>query len=216
MFAAAAGLIERGYDVRTIVLSRVPFAQPGFENEFIKIGSPPQLASEFPMRPQTGFVPAAEANLATDLSKLALAFSASVSQLVTAIRHHRPQIVHGWLDRAGLAAALAATNLGTPGVVIQYGSMPFTHKREYLPFYFREGFRALSQNSKVTLINNSAAGAADYERWLDLKPGSVRVLRNGFMEKSVRIPARDEVSEYRSTLGLPLDVPLVWYRHSLG
>jgi glycosyltransferase involved in cell wall biosynthesis len=211
MLAVASGLLRRGYEVHLVVLNRTRFEQPNFEQDFRSIGLVPEEASGFDIDSEAGFKPIAEVDQAADLSTLLPAFSLEIMQLMTAIRTHRPQIVHAWLDHAGLAAALAATSLGTPSVVVQYGSMsPRSYSRQNrLRNYFRHGFSAIAQNPTAILANNSASGAIDYERWLRLRPGSVRIIRNGLMTNTVRIPPKEELSAYRSALRLPSDVPVV-------
>jgi glycosyltransferase involved in cell wall biosynthesis len=132
-------------------------------------------------------------------------------QLIAEIQTHRPQIVHAWLDHAGLAAALAAASLGAPSVVVQFGSMSprSAVKKIRLRNYFRHGFSAIAQNPTAVLANNSASGATDYERWLHLRPGSIQIVRNGLMADTVRLPTKEELSDYRSTYGLPSNAPVV-------
>lgn len=210
MLAVASGLLRRGYDLRLIVLNPTRSEQPNFEQDFRNIGLAPQEVSDFDVKSQR-FESVAEAEQHADLSKLLPALSLEIIQLMTAIRTHRPQIVHAWLDHAGLAAALAATSLGTPSVVVQYGSMsPRSFSRQIrLHDYFRRGFNSIARNPTVVLANNSASGATDYERWLRLRPGSIQVVRNGLMTGTVRIPSSEQLSAYRSALGLPCNVLVV-------
>lgn len=211
MLAVASGLLSRGYEVSLVVLSRTGFEQPSFEHGFRNIGLVAQEASSFDIDLEGGFKRIAEADQAADLSRLLPAFSQEIIQLMTAIRTHRPQIVHAWLDHAGLSAALAATSLGTPSVVVQFGNMsPGSFSRQIrLRDYFRQGFRAIARNPTAILANNSARGARDYERWLRLRPGSIRIIRNGLMTGTVRIPSNEELSTFRSAMGLPPNVPVV-------
>jgi glycosyltransferase involved in cell wall biosynthesis len=210
MLAVASGLLRRGYDLRLTVLNPTRAEQPNFEEDFRNIGLVPQEVSDFNIKSQR-FESVTEAEQHADLSTLLPALSLEISQLMTAIRTHRPQIVHAWLDHAGLAAALAATSLGTPSVVVQYGSMsPRSFSRQIRLYdYFRRGFNSIARNPTVVLANNSASGAIDYERWLRLRPGSIQVVRNGLMTSTVRIPSKKELSAYRSALRLPSNVPVV-------
>jgi glycosyltransferase involved in cell wall biosynthesis len=49
----------------------------------------------------------------------------------------------------------------------------------------------------------------EYEKWLDLPRGTIKLLYNGFLPGSIRIRRRDEVGEARRLLGLPAGVKLV-------
>ena len=210
MLGAASGLLRRGYDLRLIVLNPTRPEQPNFEEDFRAIGLIPQEVSNFDIRSQR-CESVTDAEQGTDLAALLPALSLEINQLRTAIRIHRPQIVHAWLDHAGLAAALAATSLGTPSVVVQFGSMsPRSFSRQIRLYdYFRHGFNAIARNSTVVLANNSASGAIDYERWLRLRSGSIQVVRNGLMNNTVRFPSKKELSRYRAALRIPSNVPVV-------
>ena len=70
--------------------------------------------------------------------------------------------------------------------------------------YMREGYRALMACPGVLLINNSEAGARDYEKWLELPRDTIKVVRNGF-DFSV-LDRADHVSrarEFRARAGIP-------------
>ena len=210
MLGAASGLLRRGYDLRLIVLNPTRSGQPNFDEDFRNIGLVPQEVSGFDIRSQR-WESLTDAEQDTDLSALLPALSLEIIQLRKAIRTHRPQIVHAWLDHAGLAAALAATSLGTPSVVVQYGSMsPRSFSRQIRLYdYFRYGFNAIARNPTVVLANNSASGAKDYEGWLRLRPGSIQIVRNGLMNNTVRSPSQEELSIHRSAWRLPSNVPVV-------
>jgi glycosyltransferase involved in cell wall biosynthesis len=209
--AVASGLLKIGYDVRVVVLKRTAPGQPNFEQHFKNIGLVPQEISDFAGDSSGGFTRIAEVDQAADLQTLLPAFSMEIVQLMAAIRVHRPEIVHAWLDHAGLSAALAATSLGTPSVVIQHGSLSPASSGQHIRLrnYFCQGFRALGRNPTTVLVNNSVSGAADYERWLRLRPGSVKIVRNGFANDTVRLPTKKELASYRSALGLPPNTPVV-------
>jgi glycosyltransferase involved in cell wall biosynthesis len=211
MLALSSGLVERGYHVRLVVLKRTRSGQPDFESEFLRLGVVPQYAMEFDIGAEAGFSPLAAVPLGSALSKLRRPFSVVVPELIRAIRKYRPQIVHAWLNSPGLAGALAATSLGTPRVVVQFGSMSLQHTGHYrrLHDYFLRGFRAIARNPTVSLAANSAAGALDYAQWLDLPREQVHVIKNGFMSETVRTPSKRELWAYRSQLKIPADVPVV-------
>jgi glycosyltransferase involved in cell wall biosynthesis len=185
--------------------------QPNYEEDFRSIGLVAQEASSFNTEAEAGFRLLTDADQNADLSTLLPAFSLEIMQLIAAIQTHRPQIVHAWLDHAGLAAALAAASLGAPSVVVQFGSMSprSAVKKIRLRNYFRHGFSAIAQNPTAVLANNSASGATDYERWLHLRPGSIQIVRNGLMADTVRLPTKEELSQYRSAFGLPSNAPVV-------
>jgi glycosyltransferase involved in cell wall biosynthesis len=73
----------------------------------------------------------------------------------------------------------------------------------------KPGYAAIARNSDVVLLNNSVAGAAGYERWIGLRRGVVRIVRNAFADAYQRRPLRDEVASFRAALNVTIDQPLI-------
>ena len=121
----------------------------------------------------------------------------------------RPRIVHTWLDYTNVKAGLAAAVIGVPRIVLGTRSVGPTHFAFFQP-YMREAYRALAARPNVCLLNNSEAGARNYERWLGLRRGTFKVVRNGF-DFSALNPGDMAASarEFRIHLSIPPDVPLV-------
>jgi glycosyltransferase involved in cell wall biosynthesis len=121
----------------------------------------------------------------------------------------KPKVVHTWLDYTNVKAGVAAAIVGVPRIVLSTRSLAPTQFDFFQP-YMREAYRALAVRPSVCLLNNSEAGARDYERWLGLPHGTFKVVRNGFdfsglEREKMAAPAR----EMRVRLGIPPDVPLV-------
>jgi len=121
----------------------------------------------------------------------------------------RPRVVHTWLDYTNVKAGLAAALIGVPRIVLSTRSVAPSNFALFQPF-MREVYRLLATRSTVCLLNNSEAGARDYERWLRLPRGTFKVVRNGF-DFSQLEPAEkgEKARELRTRLGIPLKVPLV-------
>src|SRR5206468_931340 len=76
--------------------------------------------------------------------------------------------------------------------------------------YMREAYRLLAARPTVCLLNNSEAGARDYERWLGLPRGTFKIVRNGFDFSGLEPAEKKEgAREFRTRLGIPAEVPLV-------
>jgi len=122
----------------------------------------------------------------------------------------RPKIVHFWQDSICISGGIAAMAAGVPAIVLSLRStipVEVQRRRRYL----REGFLACAAYSgRVAIVNNSEAGARDYEDWLDLEHGSVGVINNGydFDRISVRAAAA-ESADIRAGLGIPGDALLI-------
>jgi len=118
----------------------------------------------------------------------------------------RPAVVHLWQDYTNVVGGLAAVLAGVPRIVLSMRNMaPF--RFEYFQPFLSPIYRILAQHPNVVMLNNSAAGARDYEGWLGLAPGAIRVLSNG-IDEMVR-PDRNAVERWREQVGLPIDVPVV-------
>lgn len=121
-----------------------------------------------------------------------------------AIRQLRPRVVHAWLDRINVVAGLAAALVGVPRIVLSCRSVAPTHFAFYQS-YMHPLYRLLHSLPNVTILNNSQAGATDYERWLNLPSGSIEVVRNGFVFPA-HIEREDVVRlgmAYRERVGIP-------------
>lgn len=120
-----------------------------------------------------------------------------------------PKIVHTWLDYTNAKAAIAAAVVGVPRIVLSTRSLAPNNFGFFQP-YMREAYRALAVYPSVRFLNNSEAGARDYENWIGLPRGSFKVVRNGFdfsefdRERNIA-PAR----ELKVQLGVPDRVLLV-------
>jgi glycosyltransferase involved in cell wall biosynthesis len=204
MVATAAGLLKRGWDVRIMAFGSLQAGDASFEEEILSLGITPHLSSEFEL--------SSGPTLAPEFA-LPRVFGTRLAAARAAIRHHRPSVVHGWLDDPAVVGGLAACELGVPRVVIgQRNCCELLTIQDYPAEILEElwhGYRSLSTNPAVAILNNSAAGAAGYERWLGLRRGTIRVLYNGYVPAWIREPAADEVRRFRASLGWRTDTPVV-------
>jgi glycosyltransferase involved in cell wall biosynthesis len=202
LVAATAGLLRRDCDVKMFLLKRLGLGEPNYEDDVVRLGIAPEYASDT-VRPARicmrhrpdGLSPA-------DCAALPPWLSDGVLKAAEAIARHRPTVVHGWLDRPGIVAALAACAAGVPRIVIQIGSMAISRRNGMASELLRQAYKALARNPSVTIVNNSAAGARDNEKWIGLKPQSIGVLHNGFLPETARRPSPDDTARYRESLGL--------------
>lgn len=114
----------------------------------------------------------------------------------------RPGVVHCWLDWPNCIAGLAALTLGVPRIVLSCRSLAPTHFNFFQPFMLPI-YRDLLNSERVTMLNNSEAGAVDYARWLGIDPVRIRVINNAVHDSEHVTPPADQVREYRRKLGIP-------------
>jgi glycosyltransferase involved in cell wall biosynthesis/predicted Zn-dependent protease len=133
--------------------------------------------------------------------------SRDVLKLYDCFRRHRPALVHLWQDGVISTGSVAAALAGVPRIVASMRNVVATEtdRRRYRS-YLATMYRALAQRNDARFTANSAAGAADYERWLDLAPGTISVIRNGVEVNTIRKRGAPELrKEARQALGLAED-----------
>lgn len=131
-----------------------------------------------------------------------------ILRLAAEFASRRPAIVHGWQDETGLAAAVAASVVGVPRILVATRNLN-PSRFEYYRAYMQPLYARLAGEPSITFTNNSMAGARDYEHWLGLPEGRFEVLRNG-VEPGALAPA-DEVAvqKRRRDLGIPDSAPVI-------
>lgn len=151
----------------------------------------------------------------TESLRLIAAFPRTLSRdilkLYDCFRRHRPSLVHLWQDGVISTGSVAAVLAGVPKIVCSMRNVVATEgdRRRYRS-YLATMYRGLAARSDVVFTANSAAGAHDYEKWLGMPHGTIKVLRNGVDVASVR--ARTSIEARRSVrerLNLPADALLV-------
>jgi asparagine synthase (glutamine-hydrolysing) len=208
MLIAASGLLQRGYEVRILALYPSEPGTPNIEGDIAKLGMTPQFCSDFLPTEPGGFC-APDGMSVQEISGLPRWFTNKVAPVRAAIRQYRPAIVHAWTDIPTAVGAFAACSLGVPRIVLHQRSMQWCMRRygaEVVDFLW-EGYRSAVANPAVKILSNSAAGAADYERWLGLRAGTIGVLYNAF--EQIRKPPLEKLASFRTELGLPQAAPVV-------
>ena len=115
----------------------------------------------------------------------------------------RPDCVHAWLDHQNIWSGIAALAVGVPHIVLSTRNVNPSHFPYLDQPWFREWYQLLASCPRVTMINNSRAGAADYAEWMGCSPEAFRVVLNGIDPDWIKHPAPDETLRLRAEL-LPL------------
>ena len=89
-----------------------------------------------------------------------------------------PEVVQTSLDWTNITMGLAAVMTGVPRVLVSGRNLSPTHFG-FFQWFMYPAYRALAAQPNVTFFNNSECGARDYENWLRLPHGSIKVVRNG-------------------------------------
>lgn len=136
-------------------------------------------------------------------------FSRFASPLYATFLMRKPSVVHLWQDTTAIIGGFAAVLAGVPKIILATRSTRPDSRRRMRP-YLQRGYQLLLERPEVSMVNNSAAGAADYEDWLGLEPGTVGVIHNGLDIDRVRKHAQEKSgAEVRAELKIPLDAPVI-------
>ena len=207
MIANAAELVKRGYQVRILALEKAP-QQPDYLEEVKRLGldyrcwrgnNMPFWAwlRRFNLRVLRPY--------ASNLERWHYDWAAEVA---VQIKDYRPTVVHAWLNLSILIAGPICYLMGVPRFVGGQHDILDGVKRSWaIPH--AAAYRMIGDFSNTQLINVCAAGAREYERWLDLRPHSVKVLPNMFWRESVRVPTSQDAADYRRKLGIPAGAKVV-------
>ena len=210
MLATVSGLISRGYEIEIFTLAPVPNGEPTFEQEFAALGVASSCAFDFGDMTNLTDTTDDEHGLQRFVPILGHLNIARLGQaLEQVIRRFQPEVVHCWADLASLVGGLVATSLSVGSTVLQIVSVPPSPTELPGAYLYREAYRLLLRDPNVVMLSNNTANARDFERWLEVSRGTVKLLRNGFLPSSVQIRRGEEIVECRRQFGLPPNVSVV-------
>jgi glycosyltransferase involved in cell wall biosynthesis len=210
LLATAAGLVRLGHHVEILELTRVTDDELSFRDELSQLGLTCRHAAEL----LEAEPPESTDADVYDLQRFGpLVHELSIGGLATAlgraIETFRPDVVHCWSEPATVIGGLVATQLGVPRIVLGQRNVTASRRNSPHAELYRDAYRQILGGDKVVVANNSATNRDDYEQWLEVPPGTIRVVYNGFLPGSVRIRRGEEAREIRRALGLPDDARAV-------
>ncbi len=125
-----------------------------------------------------------------------------------ALKKSRPKLVHSWLDFSNTTAGMAALLAGTPRILLSTRSMSPPNFRLHRS-HFRQIYNLLLRHERVSIVNNSKAGARDYASWLGIDAERFHVIHNGIDTDEIADPDERIISNLRFKYGLDPNVPVV-------
>ena len=129
------------------------------------------------------------AGSAPDLTDLAFRLTCEFEKV-------KPDIVHAWLDGVNVAAGIAAGISGTPRIVL--GCRNVNPSQLGLNrHYVRDVYQSLLGLDHVVLVNNSNAGALDYQRWLKQPAFTTFLVPNGVKQERGNLLVSDRKNHYQ-------------------
>jgi glycosyltransferase involved in cell wall biosynthesis/Flp pilus assembly protein TadD len=134
----------------------------------------------------------------------------SIAFWYSEIRRRKPAVVHAWQDMTCLTAVVAALLAGAPRIILNTRSMRPDNPRKRLKPFMVQAYQAVLNHPSVLMLNNSHAGARDYEEWLSIPANSIRVNHNGIDFESLASSANQSNSDrFRSELSIPKGAPVI-------
>ena len=135
----------------------------------------------------------------------------AVCALAGALRQIKPDSLHCYLDDASCIGGCAGLACAVPGIILSSRSTTPDKFPELnsIAAWTHTAYAFLLQHDNVLLEANSSAGAEDYERWLALSPGSIRINMNGFEAATFDVEPKKTRSAIRHSLNIPGTAPLV-------
>ncbi len=203
-----SGLKRRGFNVGFIgqYLDRAPdldFYRQALLQKNIDITALPSIAA-----PGFTLYEPVSLPVAQSLAQMPPDMLLEILDMVILLRKKEPHIVHLWQDDTSTKHAISALIAGVPRIVLSGRNLNPTH----FPFHLEHmhaAYRALAKHERITLSNNSAAGARSYGDWLDIVSGEIAVIYNGFDASGWKKPSPKTRQDFRAANGISLDAPLI-------
>lgn len=103
----------------------------------------------------------------------------SVIQITKFFKKEKPFIVHSFLDGNNIIVGLAGLVAGVPKIFLSLRNAAPWRWTFYIS-YWKEVYRFLEKFKNIKLVCNSTNNARDYEKWLNIKKGSIKTTNNIF------------------------------------
>lgn len=142
------------------------------------------------------------------IKDLPAGMATEICGLVYEFRTYKPYVVHGWQDSTSIKVAIAGLIAGVPKIIIASRNVipvNFAYYKKYMKY----AYQAIAKINKIVMLNNSEAGALDYQRWLGLDIGRYSVIRNGVDLSRMQSVDLREVADYKREIGIPEGVLVI-------
>jgi glycosyltransferase involved in cell wall biosynthesis len=192
------GLKARGYDDLVLLCERHPelYGSDIFSRQLSKH----QLAIEqlpgVPLSSPPDQVVELDNKLRSQVDRWPQMLLDDVMFLSEVLQRRQPLVIHAWLDSTNIMAGLAGILMGVPRILLSTRNVAPVHFSTWAPWML-PAYRALARHPSVVFVNNSAAGAKDYARWLALPVERFHIVPNGLNEDALLPPDRQAVADFR-------------------
>ena len=148
-----------------------------------------------------------------DDARLIAGLPAELSEEVLSLYTHlvatKPKVLHCWLDQSNLIGAVAGWLAGVPRIVLSSRSVNPTHFPHIIKDWYQDWYKIVSKCPRVGWVANSSVGAKSYAEWSEYPVENIPVVSNGLDLESIKVPTDAACADFRTSLGIPLDAPIV-------
>jgi glycosyltransferase involved in cell wall biosynthesis len=115
----------------------------------------------------------------------------NLSRLLYVLETYMPDLVISQMDTLNITAGIASTLYGKCKLILSARALSPNNYPYLFNEYFLESYRILLENPNVELVANSKAAALSYEKWLNLIPGCIKVVKNDYILKLRELETKD-------------------------
>jgi len=219
LIALIRGLLREGYQVEILELVGVVPGQANYVQEIgalgVRIRGGAELAPSSQEHRKRGVgsracvTSARSSGLASFPSLLTIQSVRLCKGVAQAIDEFRPDVVNCWSDYANVIGGFVAAYREVPRIILGLRTPPPLWLSARRCADYCRAYQKLIQMPGVQLVNNSKRSAQEFEVWLGLASGKIRVVYNGFLLSIVQVGTAQEKAAHRTKLGIPPDAPVV-------
>lgn len=135
--------------------------------------------------------------------------SKPVAQLLLYLREIKPACLLCQLDSTNIIGGIAGWFAEVPRILLSTRNMNPSHFPQFYSPWYKNGYLALSQSSRVVLTGNSRLGNNDYADWLGIPHDRFTLIRNGFETTAFDRIDEAAIQSVRKELGLSPGNPII-------
>lgn len=123
-----------------------------------------------------------------------------VSELLKYFRNKKINLIHSFLDDTNIIAGISGLISNTTRIILSLrNAAPW--RWTYYKSYWKECYRFLSTHKNIKIVCNSKNNALDYEKWLKIKKGSIKITYNIFNFERSRNVKKKKIDINNITFG---------------
>ncbi|MEO5360117.1 MAG: glycosyltransferase [Nitrospirota bacterium] len=121
----------------------------------------------------------------------------------------RPDVLHCWLDYCNIIGGLAGFISAVPKIILNSRNVNPTHLVWLNWPWFKPWYEVLIMSKRISVVNNSVRGAADYAQWLNIASSNIAVVKNSLIPDQFKSAEYEDGRRFRDSLGISHDAPVI-------